>query len=385
MKMVKKIYDLGKIPLHLGLSNKPTNPSGIPNAYEFTIGCDLDFGLITQMPKKKTVNLLKDIYKKGSLLGNPMCEKGLGRDYLDDFFCFIKSIYGNLKNKKVLEIGCGKGTLLRKIYAEGAEVVGLEPGKQNVDGAISKKINIVTDFYPSASITERFDLIIHYGVLEHVQDYRHFLTAHRNNLRPDGMALFSVPNCSSYLKNGDISIFFHEHWNYFNFYSIERLLQGISFKIVDIAEGKIGDTLYLACCCKDAEPIPTIGQVKKEMDDDLYNKFSNSISKIKGWFNKYKRNNETIGIYCPGRFINYLYKMSDCSNVRFFDDENNFHAKYYPPFNIKVDNFNELVQRPVSKLIIASRFFGERIRKRVTSAQIMKSEDIFLMEDILKS
>lgn len=384
MRRFKKIYSLGKLPFHIGLFDRPSNPQGIPDTYDFEIGIDLESGLIIQMPNRNIKLFLKDIYNKGSMIGNPMSEQGLGMQYIDDFLSFIKETNRGIFKKKILEIGCGNGALLRMMRYHGAEVVGLEPsGRKVAKPSNNNKSAIIREFYPSQSLTGKFNIIMHYGVLEHVEDPDFFLESHRGNLEAGGIIFFSVPDCSYYLKNGDISIFFHEHRNYFEIESIKRLLEGVSFKVINISKGNVGDTIYVAC-----SPYKRHFPSRKRRHRKLiYNKYGNklkySIKKVNVWFEKYYNDKEGVGIYCPGRFINYICKLPQYNNIRFFDDEENFYGKYYPPYNIKVENFNDLVFNPVGKMIIASKFFGKQIYKRIKAKKILKPGKIFLMEDII--
>jgi SAM-dependent methyltransferase len=385
MRKLERVYSLGKIPFYVNLFNIPFNPKGIPDIYDFEIGIDLELGLIIQFPNKGLKHFLQKVYKMGSMLGNPMREEGLGREYANDFFLFIKRIVNNLKGKKILEIGCGNGTLLRKILSDSGRAIGIEPSERKLDKSIPKGI-VIRDFYPSGYIKEKFDIIIHYGVLEHAEDPKSFLEAQKRNLKPNGIIFFSIPDCSYYLKSGDISIFFHEHWNYFDFYSLNSLLKSLSFKIINIIKGNVGDTIYVAC-----SPYYGLqrwsGRIKyKRLHDNNYSrKFALSIKKVKDWFEKYRGYERGIGIYCPGRFINYLYKLPDYNDLRFFDDEEEFHGKYYPPFNIKIENFNDFIAGPTGKMLIASRFFAKQIYKKIATKKIIKRKDIVFMEDIISS
>ncbi len=103
------------------------------------------------------------------------------------------------KNAKVLDIGCGRGLLLRAFQRNGCDVTGTEFS----DGAcrfarevlkLPVRVGLLQELnFPDNS----FDVVVMWHVLEHVSDPRPTLAEVSRILRPGGMFLVAVPNFGS--------------------------------------------------------------------------------------------------------------------------------------------------------------------------------------------
>jgi SAM-dependent methyltransferase len=106
---------------------------------------------------------------------------------------------------RVLEIGCGYGTLLEFLAEQGArELIGFEIEKESVDIANKNgmHVELTKDIISSiASIQHKVNAIFMMDVLEHLEIELHssVLTAARQKLDKDGHFICQVPNANSAL------------------------------------------------------------------------------------------------------------------------------------------------------------------------------------------
>ena len=102
----------------------------------------------------------------------------------------------NLKNKnkplkkiKILDIGCGGGLLCEPMFRLGAEVVGIDASKKNINVAkLHAKKNNLKIKYICASpenfkTDQKFDVILNMEIVEHVDDVDFFLRSSSNLLK----------------------------------------------------------------------------------------------------------------------------------------------------------------------------------------------------------
>lgn len=95
---------------------------------------------------------------------------------------------------KLLEIGCGAGTLIHEIHRLGFECEGLESSPNALE--IARYINdktIPLHQSPDLGWQDTFDYLFNFEVLEHIEDDSAALNTWLSWLKPGGMMLMSVP------------------------------------------------------------------------------------------------------------------------------------------------------------------------------------------------
>lgn len=114
--------------------------------------------------------------------------------------CVISSYLNrNIFGSKVLDVGCGLGTMLDACEAAGAEYCGIEPDRQIYERLLSlnqkahgRVFNGTLDSFEGFG--DGFDIVLLIHVLEHVPDPVKFLQSCRKYLRKGGIIYIEVPN-----------------------------------------------------------------------------------------------------------------------------------------------------------------------------------------------
>ena len=115
---------------------------------------------------------------------------------------YIKEVLNKRKlNKtKILDIGCGGGLISEGVSKLGANVTGIDFIKENIKVARihAKKnnlnINYIVKDFENEKITSKFDTIIIFEVLEHLNEWETFLKKIRLNLKENGILIISTIN-----------------------------------------------------------------------------------------------------------------------------------------------------------------------------------------------
>jgi hypothetical protein len=382
---IYSVIDLGSLPFHVGVQPAPSNKD-LPDSLPFNVGIDFGMNLLVQIANADVSKYLAKAYSRGSMVGTPMSEVGIGRRYAEDFLTFILKNVNSQTEKciRVLEIGCGNGYLLHRLGELEFKVLGIEPGAQGQVGARKYGVEIIQDTFPGkmSRSRERFEAVIHYGVLEHVQDPVTFLQWQAEYLSDSGVIIFAVPNCKEYIQIGDISMFAHEHWNYFTPYSLKKVVQKAGLQPLSLENAGYGGSLYgVAGKLGQAIGISEDPECSPQFRECV----QRSLEKTKTCFQECMERNRSLGIFCPGRGINILHLIRPRNLPRFFDDDRLIHGKYYPPFDIPIESRHSLMEQPVDELLIMSSTFGKVLRTELLRSSALRNTNIRLFEEIIGS
>jgi SAM-dependent methyltransferase len=120
----------------------------------------------------------------------------------------------NVFGKSVLDFGCGSGYGPAFLAAEGARVMGIDISPAAIEYAketypeASFMMHDLTDPRLVSRVTDRFDFIVSFDVIEHVEKWWVFLENVKNLLRPDGTAFVGCPNRTA---QSDFNVFWNPH------------------------------------------------------------------------------------------------------------------------------------------------------------------------------
>lgn len=149
------------------------------------------------------------------------------------------------KNRKVLEIGFGIGLVgfyLKKHKT--SDFLGIEIDNKTKSKALKLGVQTINgDFSSIAHLKNKYDVIMPWEVLEHLQDLSLFFELASNRLKNKGLLMFSVPNYNKRLnyKNSKNNIYQSGppvHLNFFTKKSIKIILEKYNFRTELINEKK---------------------------------------------------------------------------------------------------------------------------------------------------
>tara|TARA_B100000989_G_C19417480_1_gene417107 strand:+ start:36 stop:764 length:729 start_codon:yes stop_codon:yes gene_type:complete len=129
---------------------------------------------------------------------NPIRIEYIKNNIIKDFN--ILSNHKPLKGISILDIGCGGGLLSEPLARLGADVVGIDASKKNIDVAKHhlKKSDLSIDYYDASpenfSSKKKFDVILNMEIVEHVDNISEFINQSSNFLKSDGIMFIATLN-----------------------------------------------------------------------------------------------------------------------------------------------------------------------------------------------
>lgn len=121
----------------------------------------------------------------------------------------LLSILSNISRRKartrILDLGCGNGSLTHAIASKGYEIVGIDESASGI--AIARQSFPDCDFIQSSiydlpyeALEKSFDVVLSVEVIEHLFYPRELIKAARKCIKPDGHLIITTPY-HGYLKN----------------------------------------------------------------------------------------------------------------------------------------------------------------------------------------
>lgn len=166
-----------------------------------------------------------------------------------------------LRGKRVLEIGCGKGEFLALLSELGeCDGIGFDPAYRpgRLTAPALERLRFVADRYSERYAEVGADFICCKMTLEHIADPRAFVQMLRRALGPASkvVVFFLVPDGGRIMESGAFEDIYYEHCSYFSRASLGRLFTAGGYRVHCVESVYGGQYLALAAspCAADQPP-----------------------------------------------------------------------------------------------------------------------------------
>lgn len=162
-----------------------------------------------------------------------------------------------ISRRKILDIGCGAGTISLYLASKGHHVLGIDISQSAVNAANKsakilrlKNISFERMNFPYELPTDKYDFIICSEVIEHIQDDNLALKKIFSLLKRGGVAFISTPSKNAPLHKLGLVKKFDEKVGHLRRYTLEELVEktrACGFKILETKkiEGIVRNFLFL--------------------------------------------------------------------------------------------------------------------------------------------
>lgn len=189
----------------------------------------------------------------------------------------------DIRNKDVIEIGCGKGEFLSLLCELGANRgIGFDPAyiAERNTSTVKDRIRFITDFYSEKYAEHQADFVCCKMTLEHIPDTARFISTVRRSMgdRYDTTVFFQIPDTLRVMKDIGFWDIYYEHCSYFSRGSLGRLFRRCGFDVKDLWTEY--DDQYLMIEARPSSGVPTTAiSAENDLDEmrDAVENFTREI------------------------------------------------------------------------------------------------------------
>jgi hypothetical protein len=156
----------------------------------------------------------------------------------------------SVRDSRIIEVGCGDGSFLRKLVADpamGNIGYGFDPAYVGPESDVHGRAHFASKYFDAGCTQIAADVLICRHVIEHVPDPLQLLTTARQALdrSPNARVFFETPCVDWILKGQIVWDFFYEHCSLFSSGSLVAAMQSSGFAVAHMRNLFGGQYLWL--------------------------------------------------------------------------------------------------------------------------------------------
>ncbi|MBN2366688.1 MAG: methyltransferase domain-containing protein [Calditrichaeota bacterium] len=276
----------------------------------------------------------------------------------------------DLRNKKIIEIGCGKGEFITMLCELGPNTgYGFDPAyvsERNISTA-RERVEFIQDFYSEKYVNYHADFVCCKMTLEHIPDTLEFMKVVRRSIadRFNTIVFFQVPDMVRILKDAGFWDIYYEHCSYFTSGSLARLFRKAGFEVLDLY--KAYDDQYLMI---EAKPVNGSGRkilIQEESVEDirqLIGQFEEKIETIFRSWQKFLSGKKKTVLWGGGsKGVAFLTTLKLNSEVQYAVDINPYkHGTYMAGTGQKIVSPDFLKKYQPDLVIVMNPIYMDEIK-----------------------
>jgi SAM-dependent methyltransferase len=281
----------------------------------------------------------------------------------------------NLRDKNILEIGCGKGDFLALLCELGHNYgVGIDPAYINgrIQSKASDRLTFIRDYYSERYANYHGDLVCCRHTLEHIYNTAEFVNGVRRAIanRLDTIVFFEVPDVTRVLLELAFWDIYYEHCSYFSLGSLARLFRSCRFEIVDLSIDFNDQYLLI-----EAKPTKQKSKKVHELEESVQetakhvrNFSANCSDKISQWKSKLREihaDKKRAVVWGSGsKCVSFLTTLNVKDEIDYVVDINPYrHGKFIPGAGKKIMPPKFLKRYDPDVVIVMNSAYRDEIRQ----------------------
>jgi SAM-dependent methyltransferase len=341
----------------------------------------------TEAKQCKTGNVRLNLCHSCGLVSNPCLDTKLdydenyenSLDFSPAFQAYAQALAErlrykyNLRNRRIVEIGSGRGEFLKLLTADGEnDCVGYDPA---FDGAGTEwhGVRFVQDYYGERYASEPVDFVTCRHVLEHMEEPLRFLTDLRRTLAAHGevVVYFEVPNAFLVFAGQTMWDVIYQHVQYFTSDSLSGLFQRAGFQVIERGVSFQNQFLYV-----EARVRPDVRKIVPHTHSRLgpliatfAERFNKAVSKWSAYLREARAEGNRIAFWGGGsKGVTFLNVVPGARQIEHVIDINpRKQGTYLPGTGQRVSAPEELVRNPPVSVVTLNPAYVREIASTLTA------------------
>lgn len=270
------------------------------------------------------------------------------------FNAFAKNLAARLidkhmvRDKKILEIGCGKGDFLALLCELGHNSgVGVDPAfvEGRVKGEALERLTFFRDYFSEKYAEYTGDFVCCRHTLEHIPNTAEFVSSVRASIGNDldTTVLFEIPDVLRVLDEQAFWDIYYEHCSYFSLGSLARLFRRCGFEVTDLYKDFDDQYLFI-----EAKPVNHPSEKVHELEETVQQEtehvkhFADCINeKLSQWRNllqQTKAENKRVVVWGSGsKCVAFMATLGITDQIEYVVDINPYrHGMFIPGAGKKI-------------------------------------------------
>ncbi len=271
------------------------------------------------------------------------------------FNAFVKK--HSLMNKRIFEVGCGRGEYLSLMNKFNIDGYGIEYADEAVKYCVDRELKVSKLYIESGEEKIEggpFDAFFILNFFEHLPDPNTTLKGIYNNLNEGGIGIVEVPNFDMMLKNNLFTEFINDHLFYFTKDTLTSTLERNGFEVLE-CENVWYDYI-------------TSATVKKRRILDL-SFFNMHRKKLKQELYDYiaKFGDKNVAIYGAGHQALATIALTELDDkIKYVVDDAPFKQnKYTPATHIPIVSSGHLCIDQIKAVIVMAASYSDEVAKKI--------------------
>ena len=286
----------------------------------------------------------------------------------------------NVRNKDVVEIGCGKGDFLNLICELGNNRgIGIDPAYVNGRLKPNPNVSFVKEFYSCEHGKLPNDVIVCRHTLEHIHNTKTFLDTIKHSIQAKNevIVLFEVPSIVRILKVQAFWDIFNEHCSYFSPGSLARLFKTSGFEVLDLYQEYEEQYLFIEArvsqnSSQQIHAIEESIEQLREYVNEFAIKINYQLSSYKKLLQKLKDENKKVALWGGGsKSVGFLTHFDEMKVIKHVVDINpHMQGNYIPGIGIQYVHPKILHLFRPDTIIIMNAVYKTEIEKMLTEMNL---------------